>query len=277
MKIDNFEYYVDDIILGRGRDLFEKDSVNYRDNIGANWYFTLKGTKLYHIVICLHKNGTISFARCDCAYAKQFDICKHIVACLFYLRNKLGVKKETMLSMFLNKNTELVKEKDYLKISKKFAQSIFRKIQHGGFIEYDYMPVFAQMINELLEYYENNSEILKDRELLLKLCLFLINTISKTKYNCDDSNGEITDSFFAVTHFIEQNILIPATMLFSLIYAELTNPKNEYDFERCPLIELAGKFIQTDIDRQRLESYLKNLIETSEYPEHLQTIYNDLF
>ena len=101
------------------------------------------------------------------------------------------------------------------------------------------MPEFAIAIDELLEYFKADNEILSNKQLLLELCLFLINTISKTKYNCDDSNGEITASFYTVTEFIEQNILEQNNALFSISFEDLTNPKNEYDFELDKLPEIA--------------------------------------
>ena len=276
MKIDNFEYYVDPKILERGRELFEKGCVCHTDSYGANWYFSVKGTKLYRTVVCLHKNGNINFERCSCPYAERY-LCKHVIACLFYIRKELGIKRETMISKFFNKNQELVEQKDYKKISKKFMQSVFNRIRHGGYIEYDDMPEFAIAIDEILQYFQESSEILNDKQLLLELCIFLINTISKTKYNCDDSNGEITDSFYTVTEFIEQNILEPNTILFGMFFDDLTNPKNEYDFELDKLPELACKFAQSEFDKQKIKKYMKNLIETSDYPKHYVEIYNKFF
>lgn len=276
MKIDDFEYYVDEKILTRGKELFEKGSVYHSDSYGANWYFSVKGTKLYHIVIYLHKNGNINFERCTCPYSERY-LCKHVIACLFYIRKELGIKRETMLSKFLKKNSELIEQKDYIKISKKFMQSVFNRIRHGGFIKYDDMPEFLIAIDELLEYFKENKKIFESKELLLKLCIFLINTISKTKYNCDDSNGEITDSFYVVTEFIEQNILEKNNVLFDIIFNDLTNSKNEYEFEIYNLLELTCQFAYTDIDKQKIKKHLKNLIDTSDYPKPLIEIYNKFF
>lgn len=278
MKIEDFEYYVDEKILARGKDLFENGCVRHKDNWGANWYFDVKGTKIYHTVVCVHKNGTINFESCDCPYAERY-LCKHIVACLFYIRKELGIKRETMLSKFLKKNPALIESKDFSKIAKKFMQSIFNRIRHGGFIEYDDMPEFSIAIDELLEYFQGNPDILSNKELALSLCLFLINTISKTKYNCDDSNGEITGSFYCVTDFIEKNILKKNTSLFTEIYEDISHPKKEYeyDFELDKLLELTCQFAQTDIDKQKIKKLIKNLINSSDYPNHFIEILNKYF
>ena len=276
MKIDDFEYYVDSKILERGRELFEKGCVCHTDSYGANWYFSVKGTKLYRTVVCLHKNGNINFESCSCPYAERY-LCKHVIACLFYIRKELGIKRETMLSKFIKKNPELVEQKDYKKITKKFMQSVFNRIRHSGYIEYDDMSEFAIAIDELLEYFKADNEILSNKQLLLELCLFLINTISKTKYNCDDSNGEITASFYTVTEFIEQNILEQNNALFSISFEYLTNPKNEYDFELDKLPEITCQFAQTDIDKQKIKKYLKNLIETSDYPKRYIEVFERFF
>ncbi len=254
MKIDDFEYYVDSKIIERGRELFEKGCVYHSNSYGANWYFSVKGTKNYRIVICLHKNGNINFESCNCPYAERY-LCKHIIACLFYIRKDLGIKRETMLSKFLKKNPELIEQADLKIIAKRFLQSIFKHIRKQGFIEYDYMPEFEIAIDEILQYLRDSSINLEKKD-FLEVCLFLINTISKTKFNCDDSNGEITRSFYAVAKFIKEKFLKPDTTLFSTIYSDITNSKNEYEFEIDELLELACQFAQTEIDKHKIKNIL---------------------
>ncbi|MCD7878852.1 MAG: hypothetical protein LUG16_02835, partial [Candidatus Gastranaerophilales bacterium] len=93
------------------------------------------------------------------------------------------------------------------------------------------MPDFEIAYNEILEYLKNQLNLETDKQELFKILLFLINTISRTRTNCDDSNGEIVRSFYAVLNFIKEFVKEADDKLFSLIYSELTNPKNEYDFE----------------------------------------------
>lgn len=266
MKLDDFEYYFEEKILERGAELFSHNRVTLYKRFGANWYFSVKGTKIYHVVICLHKNMSINFERCSCPYA-EIDLCKHIVACLLYIRKELNIQKETMLSKFLKKYPELVAQTDLKTISKKFLQSVFKRIRKHGFIEYDYMPEFEIAIDEILQHLNDSSQNLEKKE-FLEVCLFLINTISKTKFNCDDSNGEITRSFYAVIELIKENILKPDTTLFSIIYSDITNSKNEYEFEIDELLELACKFAQTDIDKHKIKKHIEFLIEQSDYPKH---------
>ncbi len=263
MNIKDFEYYVDSKVLERGKALLDKDCIHLKFHYGLRWVFEVKGSKLYNVVIRLRKNGIIQQETCSCHYA-QVHICKHLVACLLYVRQELGIFKETRLSAFLKKNPELVEQKEYIKISKKFMQSIFTKIRKNGYISYNNMPQFVIAIDELLEYFESNREILKDKQLSLNLCLFLINTISKTKYNCDDSNGEIASSFYLVTDFIEKCLLEQNTTLFSIIYNEIDNSKNEYDFELGKLLELASQFAQTEIDKQKFK-FLADTTNCKEY------------
>ena len=40
------------------------------------------------------------------------------------------------------------------------------------------------------------------------------------------------------------------------------------DFELDKLLEISCQFAQTDIDKQKIKNYLKNLIETSDYTKH---------
>lgn len=266
MKLDDFEYYFDEKILERGAELFNRNRVILNERFGSNWYFNVIGTKKYRVEICLNKNMSINFENCSCPYAAR-DLCKHIVACLLYIRKELNVQKETMLSKFLKKNPELAEQLDLKTTAKKFLQSVFKRIRKQGFIEYDYMPEFEIAIDEFLQYLKEFSQNLEKKE-ILEVCLFLINTISKTKFNCDDSNGEITRSFYSVVELIKENILEPNTDLFSVIYSDITNSKNEYEFEIDEMLELACQFAQTDIDKHKIKKCIELFIDQSDYPEH---------
>lgn len=217
----------------------------------------------------------INFERCNCPYAER-NLCKHIAACLFYIRKELNVSKETMFSKFLKKNPEIVETNDLMIIAKKFFQSVFRKIRKQGFIEYQYMVDFEIAIDEFLEYL--NEQVQKvDKIELFKACLYLINIISSTKYNCDDSNGEIVRSFYSVENFIKENVLESNNTLFSILFADITNSKNEYDFELYGLLELACQFAQTDIDKQKIKKHINNLIQNTAYADHFIKIKDKYF
>lgn len=65
--------------------------------------------------------------------------------------------------------------------------------------------------------------------------------------------------------------------MLGIFFDDLTNPKNEYDFELDKLPELACRFAQTDFDKQKVKKYLKNLIETSDYPKRYIEIFERFF
>lgn len=265
MKLENFEYYFGEKILERGKIIFESGKVKCLKSFMNYWEFIVPGTKNYKVTIGLKKDYTIYAEYCSCPSAK-YNYCKHLVACLYFLRKELNIQKETMLSKFLKKNPELVEQADVKTITKKFLQSVFKRIRKQGFIEYHYMSEFKIAIDEILKYLKCVSQNLEKKE-FLETCLFLINTISKTKFNCDDSNGEISSSFFAVTELIKGSILETNTDLFSTIYTDITNSKNEYEFERYELLELACQFAQTDIDKHKIKKHIEFLIEQSDYPK----------
>ncbi|MBQ7125760.1 SWIM zinc finger family protein [bacterium] len=266
MKLDDFEYYFDEKILERGKIIFESGKVKCLKSFMNYWDFIVPGTKNYDVTIGLKKDYTINTEYCSCPSAK-YNYCKHLAACLYFLRKELNIQKETMLSKFLKKNSELVEQADLKTITKKFLQSVFKRIRKQSFIEYNYMPEFEIAIDEILQYLRNSSLNLEKKE-FLEVCLFLINTISKTKFNCDDSNGEITRSFYAVVEIIKENILKSDAILFSTIYSDITNLKNEYEFEIDELLELACQFAQTDIDKHKIKKHIDFLIEQSDYPKH---------
>ncbi|MCD7878851.1 MAG: hypothetical protein LUG16_02830 [Candidatus Gastranaerophilales bacterium] len=113
MKLTDFEYYFDEKVVERGNKLFEENRVLLDSQFNTLYNFKVKGSKIYYVTFSLRKDWVISVERCTCPYAERY-LCKHMAACFYYLRKKLNIQKETMLSEFLKKNPELVEQRDNL-------------------------------------------------------------------------------------------------------------------------------------------------------------------
>ena len=104
MKIllDQFEQQIDETILERGLSYFKKGHVLDMEETGRGQYeFTVEGSDIYTVQLKI-KGNTVSHCSCDCPHDTL--ICKHIVACLFYLQKDLFADITTTSSKKEKKN-----------------------------------------------------------------------------------------------------------------------------------------------------------------------------
>jgi uncharacterized Zn finger protein len=88
-SIHNFEESISATILKRGRDYYESGCVQKVKESGkGNWEARVTGSEKYEVLLSL-KNSDITRYDCDCPY--DGEICKHVVAMLYYLSDKLSV------------------------------------------------------------------------------------------------------------------------------------------------------------------------------------------
>lgn len=92
MNLKDFENNFDEKILERGKALFEKGAVKHVRTTYNDWIFGIEG-KRYVIDIALKENLTVPDFTCNCP-SGRWHHCKHSAACLYYLREKFGIKKE---------------------------------------------------------------------------------------------------------------------------------------------------------------------------------------
>lgn len=111
MKIllDQFEQQIDETILERGLSYFKKGHVLDMEETGRGQYeFTVEGSDIYTVQLKI-KGNTVSHCSCDCPHDTL--ICKHIVACLFYLQKDLFADITTTSSKKEKKNRPAKPEK----------------------------------------------------------------------------------------------------------------------------------------------------------------------
>ena len=88
VPLNQFENYIDKIILNRGLQYYEDGHVHDPDEISPGEYeFIVEGSLYYTVQITL-EDGMITDYGCDCPYDLG-PVCKHVVAALYYLREEM--------------------------------------------------------------------------------------------------------------------------------------------------------------------------------------------
>lgn len=86
ITLSEFENFVPSVILMRGKDYYNDNAViTLKETSTGEWEATVEGTEEYSVEISLEGNEIESWF-CDCPY--DGDICKHVVAVLYAIRNK---------------------------------------------------------------------------------------------------------------------------------------------------------------------------------------------
>ncbi len=98
MNLNNFEDYVDTVILERGFYYYQDNSVLSLEETGENKYDALvEGTEMYRVSVELEDQGYIIQTICDCPYVYG-EFCKHQVAVFYALRNDQNEDKPVKTS-----------------------------------------------------------------------------------------------------------------------------------------------------------------------------------
>lgn len=96
LTLKNFDRQTDPTILGRGRDYYNSGAVVSLDEPEKDtWQAEVEGTETYETEVRLKTGNEVSDYSCNCPY--EGDLCKHVVATLFAIRNetaKTGGAKE---------------------------------------------------------------------------------------------------------------------------------------------------------------------------------------
>lgn len=96
MNLDNFEEFIDEVIVERGRDYFDDDCVlSLKCHSLGVYSARVSGSEVYTVRVELEAGGEIMSSFCDCPY-DMGPICKHQVAVFFSLAE--GFETSTVLS-----------------------------------------------------------------------------------------------------------------------------------------------------------------------------------
>ena len=87
MTIQNFDKFVDEILVKQGEEAFEQGKVSYLEELEDGlWVASVEGATTYEVEILLHKN-TIRETSCSCEHKKK-GVCSHMVTAFLAIEAK---------------------------------------------------------------------------------------------------------------------------------------------------------------------------------------------
>lgn len=227
MKLSNFETFIDDAILQRGKDYFKRGHVKSLNEPEENQFIAeISGSDLYFVSIELNDKDEIVHTDCECPYDWS-EYCKHQVAAFFALQKKKNgdeespkmkskpktvqkldlksilskLNKEDLLSIILQTTQnypEIEKQllfkyapvKDEISSSKKLIRQYINQSKKNGFIDWrsvDYAVQGALLTLEKARDKQENGDVVG----AVQLCLAVLSIVVDMLQYADDSNGTV--------------------------------------------------------------------------------------
>lgn len=240
LTLKKFELQISDTLVHRGREYYENAAVvDLEEADEGCWHAEVIGNDTYTVKVALFKNDRIKSYSCDCPY--DGDICKHVVAVLFLMREEMenaAVLKKALPQNDFRTLLQKISLEEYqefilayaaenkkfkslfeghfadkdnnIDVGKKYTEllkSLIRSNSRGGFIDYRSVHGLTNEIGGLLN--EGQQLIQKGnfRSAFLLLRSVLTEVIELIAY-CDDSGGYIGD---IINSSIELIVVIAGT------------------------------------------------------------------
>ncbi|TDE13927.1 SWIM zinc finger family protein [Dyadobacter psychrotolerans] len=229
MNLKNFQSHISTTILQRGKAYFDEGAVSILDEAEDGiWCAEVEGSEVYSVEVELTDNDEIEGYSCDCPH--DADVCKHIVAVFYELKDRIKViklkpkkKKDQALSFsellkkvtvselkgfvelyarndksfknqfelhFANKDEKVDLEKRYSELIKKAIRSSMSQ----GFVDYysagDLSGKIDNFLDKAKDAFENQN--FKDASIIARVALKQL--VEDVIPNADDSNGDIGDT-----------------------------------------------------------------------------------
>lgn len=242
MTLQNFEDKISETILGRGINYFKKRRVRELEETNHGiWTAEVDGTETYFVTIELHNEDILEWD-CECPF--EGEICKHVVAVLYAIRenptteNSTG--KKTDKRKIKKDYTDLILQKVKVEELKKFlllqfssskglknsfiahfaeyldedtgskyriiVQNIYKAaIGRDGFIDYHSA---SQLIHPLAELIDKANDLFNIGNITesLAICKTLLEEVPVFAQNMDDSDGGIGQILYSVFDLFQQII-----------------------------------------------------------------------
>lgn len=231
MELASFEEYIGGPILQRGKAYFEDRHVESLEEVEkGEWIATVTGSEEYSVEVEINKRGVVSEYQCDCPY--DGDLCKHVVAVLYAIRDEntvsLNVDKKkankkkpklalrglldristdelkTFILQYSKRNNSFKSdfelffaEKDDNFDIEKHIRELIRKTTKlytkRQFIDYGSSGKLARDLGKILMQGEH---YLSQKNLLdaSKVCMVFINEVMPIITYADDSSGYLNDA-----------------------------------------------------------------------------------
>lgn len=217
ISLDKFEHQIEEKILKRGFDYFQKGYVTDLNELGGGDYeITVEGSEIYTVGLNIRGNTVCEF-ECDCPYDKG-PICKHVAAALFYLQK--DILETIELPAQKTQNTQKEKSvteqaKELLKLLshntlKRFvhdtcaADSKFRQLfvaKHIHFLYAESKDLYTKQLQALINIYSDKHGFVGYRD-----ARHLGNAVTEIaeEAKADLANGQTQKSMFMALAIIEE-------------------------------------------------------------------------
>ena len=187
MTIQNFDKFVDEILVKQGEEAFEQGKVSSLEELEDGlWVASVEGATTYEVEILLHKN-TIRETSCSCEQKKK-GVCLHMVAAFLAIeakkqqeatKGKQGAKKDNLKTLLEKISRTELEEFIKIYITK---NKVFKSDFELYFIDKNENNDFEKKIAEIIEqtikprYRGGESRNLPDLNKEIKKHLKTINT-----------------------------------------------------------------------------------------------------
>ncbi len=235
LTLDNFDRLVNKTILNRGNGYYLDGTVSDIEEINGIWTAEVAGTEFYTVTVSLENDQTINECFCDCPY--DGDVCKHIVAVFFYLREELKNNKtkpknkvnkkgrfedvlskintgefKTFISYYAAKNKDFktafeiyfADKDESIDIGEKYSSLIKKLIKQyssRGFLDYRSSSGLAREIDKFIGDAQHLFNKNNYADAFAVACVLLKEMMEVITY-CDDSSGAIGDTLCNIIELI---------------------------------------------------------------------------
>lgn len=236
LTLDNFEDEASPEIVKRGHNYFLNGAVTYlEEEEDSRWEAEVDGSETYHLDISL-KGRTIEDYSCDCPY--DGDLCKHVVAVLYEIRQEIKQnatrptskkpQKPTLQSLLEKINLPELRGfvKEYAASDKTFRQKlelhfadkddridigqkyteliakIVRTHSDRGFLGYSESRKVARELDKIVEmgYQYASNDNFKDALTVAQVLLLEVVEVYK---NADDSAGDLGGTLYYISELLD--------------------------------------------------------------------------
>ncbi len=226
MNLNDFEGYIEDIILRRGHDYYTAGQVVRLEELKDHRIRArVKGTDIYTVEVLLDEDGEVMGSSCDCSYDRG-EFCKHQAAVFYALQagsNKIKVadplnqvlktskldtilaklerdKLAEMICSICSEYREIEKQlllqyagkEEEISASKKLIREYINKAQQRGFINRVRAELAMTGAYWTLAKADQRLDE-KDYYRAVELCQVVLSIVVQVLQYCDDSDGIVGD------------------------------------------------------------------------------------
>jgi hypothetical protein len=235
LTLNNFDKSISSGMLKKGKDYYDDGAVLEIDEHKGKWTAEVEGTDMYTITVQVKNKTDIEEWFCDCPY--DGDLCKHVVAVLFCIKEQIALQKtipaakdpkklfDSVLSQVsLDESHEFIKhyasinkdfktafelyfaaKDDRIDIGAKYSdliRKLIKKNSDRGFLDYRGGITLSKEVGKLLQDGAQLAHKKNYKDAFVIATVILKEMMQVITY-CDDSSGSIGSTLYASTELIE--------------------------------------------------------------------------